>query len=146
MTYHCGTSARITTSRSGDARLEALRRHFEREAIDRAVHYGRTIRVAPYTLTMPGAERCADLEPIETYVGARGWLRTRSTFGDIGQPLPIARRSGFGAACKYAAQGSAEGIIAIGRPAITLDNDAYRDVLEFLNERAVFLTFLSQDS
>ncbi|MER5880677.1 hypothetical protein ABT119_32765 [Streptomyces sp. NPDC001910] len=106
------------------------------------MHYVRTIRVAPYTLTMPGAERCADLELIETYVRAQGWLPTRSTFGDIGQPLPITRRSGFGAACKYAAQGFAEGIIAIGRPAITMDNDAYRDVLNFLNERALFLTYL----
>ncbi|MFD6294252.1 hypothetical protein ACFWFU_05515 [Streptomyces sp. NPDC060235] len=110
------------------------------------MHYGRTIRVAPYTLTMPGAERRADLELIETYVRSQGWLPTRSTFGDIGQPLPIARRSGFGAACKYAVQGFAEGIIAISRPAITMDNDAYRDALDFLNERAVFLTYLSQDS
>ncbi|MEU0786692.1 hypothetical protein ABZ341_34630 [Streptomyces sp. NPDC006173] len=113
----------------------------------RAAHYGRAIRVAPYTLSAPGAERRADLGLIAAYVRAQGLFSTRSTFGDIGQPLPIARRSGFGAACKCAAQGFAEGIIAIGRPAITMDNDAYRDVLDFLNERAVFLTYLPcQDS
>ncbi|MFD0542198.1 hypothetical protein ACFQ1B_02440 [Streptomyces mexicanus] len=55
---------------------------------------------------------------------------------------PLAQRSGFGAACRYAAQGFAHGILAIARPAITTDDDAYLEILEYLHARGVFLAYL----
>jgi hypothetical protein len=102
----------------------------------------RTVRVAPYVLVQPGGERRADLALIEEYAAGLGWHVTSSSFADAGQPLPLAKRAGFGAACCYAAQGYANGILAIARPAITTSDEAYAQILEHLHERQVFLAYL----
>ena len=142
MTTYRGHPALADTHLPGDPRLEALRRQYQREITDSAAHFGRTVRVAPYILAAPGAERRADLELIQAHAQRMGWQVTRSSFADVGQAPPIAERFGFGEACRYAAQGFAHGIIAISRPAITTHNDAYADVLEHLHMRGVFLAFL----
>ncbi|MET7600914.1 hypothetical protein ACWERY_40090 [Streptomyces sp. NPDC004082] len=60
----------------------------------------------------------------------------------MGQPPPLAERPGFAAACRYAAQGYAHGILAIARPALTTDDETYARVLAHLYVRCVFLTYL----
>ncbi|CAM5475548.1 MULTISPECIES: hypothetical protein [Streptomyces] len=124
------------------ARLEALRREYMGQIVAIAARQGRPLRVAPYALAQPGAEQHADLEQIAEYATARGWKVTSSTFADMSQPLPLTQRPGFGAACRYAAQGFADGILAIARPAITTDNETYSLVLEHLHDRDVFLAYL----
>ncbi|MET7919699.1 hypothetical protein ABZU45_28210 [Streptomyces avermitilis] len=98
--------------------------------------------MAPYILTPPNPERREDLALIEAYAAQMGWRVTSSSFADIGQPQPLRERPGFGAACRYAAQGYAHGILASARPAITTDSEAYVHVLEHLYARAVFLAYL----
>ncbi|WP_316762533.1 hypothetical protein [Streptomyces herbicida] len=124
------------------ARLEVLRRGYMAQIIAAAARHGRPVRVAPYALTQPGTERHADLERIERYAAGRGWQVTRNTFADMGQPPPLEQRVGFDAACRYAAQGYAHGVLAIARPALTTDNDSYAQVLEHLQVRGVFLACL----
>ncbi|MFJ3229045.1 hypothetical protein ACIPJS_37635 [Streptomyces sp. NPDC086783] len=101
-----------------------------------------SVLVAPYVLTQPGAERIADLHLIRQHAEQAGWQVTPSTFADIGQPPPLAQRSGFAAACRYAAQGHAHGILAIAQPAITTDPQTYAYVLDHLGRRGVFLAYL----
>ncbi|MBL1109420.1 hypothetical protein JK361_33390 [Streptomyces sp. 5-8] len=124
------------------ARLDALRQDYMDEAIAAVTRHDRAVRVAPYVLAPPGAERHADLELIARYAAAAGWQVARSSFADTGQPLPLAERPGFTAACQYAAQGYADGVLAIARPAITTDDDSYARVLEHLHNHGVFLAFL----
>ncbi|MEV0186488.1 hypothetical protein AB0I54_45930 [Streptomyces sp. NPDC050625] len=128
--------------RAHAARLEVLRRKYMAHIIAAAACHGRPVRVAPYTLTQPGAERHAGIELIEKYAAGMGWQVTRSTFAAMGQPSPLAQRAGLGAACRYAAQGYAHGILAIARPALTTDNEAYAQVLEHLHVRGLFLAYL----
>lgn len=123
-------------------RLDTLRQQYMLQIIDSAARNGRPVRVTPYVLAQPGPERHADLEFIEQHAARVGWQVTASTFADLGQSPPLAQRPGFGAACRYAAQGYAHGILAIARPAITTDNDSYSRVLEHLRERGVFLAYL----
>ncbi|MFI9155737.1 hypothetical protein [Streptomyces sp. NPDC053367] len=104
--------------------------------------HGRRLRVAPYVLVQPGAERRADLETIARYATEQGWQVSSRTFADMGQPRPLAERPGFTEARRYAAQGFADGILAIARPAITTDNDTYVRVLKYLYQRQVFLAYL----
>ncbi|MBG7704815.1 hypothetical protein HCJ76_43840 [Streptomyces sp. MC1] len=124
------------------ARLEVLRREYMGRIAAAIARQGRPLRVAPYVLAEPGAERQADLEKIAEYATATGWKVTSSTFADLGQPLPLPQRPGFEAACRYAAQGFAHGILAIARPAITTDNETYSLLLEYLHARSVFLAYL----
>ncbi|MFF0001137.1 hypothetical protein [Streptomyces avermitilis] len=112
-----------------------------RQVIADATRHG-LVRVAPYVLAPPNAERREDLALIEAYAAQMGWRVTSSSFADIGQPPPLGERPGFGAACRYAAQGYARGILAIARPAITTDSEAYTHVLEHLYARGVFLAYL----
>ncbi|MGW3633475.1 hypothetical protein ACWD7F_25525 [Streptomyces sp. NPDC005122] len=139
MTTPNGRLAPPETIRPKNARLEILRRRYEREVVESA---RRVVRVAPYVLVGPGAERRADLDLIEDHVRARGWHITRASFADVGQAPPITQRSGFGEAFVFAAQGFAHGIVAIGREAITTDDAAYEHVLDELGAHGVFLTFL----
>lgn len=124
------------------ARLEALRREYMGQIIAVTARQNRPLRVAPYVLAQPGAERRVDLELITEYAAEMDWQVARSSFADLGQPLPLAQRPGFTAACRYAAQGYAHGILAIARPAITTDDDSYAQVLEHLHRRRVFLTYV----
>ncbi|MGW4518792.1 hypothetical protein ACWEO4_44505 [Streptomyces sp. NPDC004393] len=124
------------------ARLEALRREYMAQIIAIAARHRRAVRVVPYMLAQTGPERRADLELIEQYAAQMRWKTTRTTFADMGQPPPLDQRPGFAAACRYAAQGYAHGILAIARPALTTDNDSYARVLDHLHERGVFLTYL----
>ncbi|MFF7977338.1 hypothetical protein [Streptomyces sp. NPDC007905] len=124
------------------ARLEALRREYTAQIIAIAARNRRTVRVVPYVVAQTGSERRADLELIEQYATQMRWKTTRTTFADLRQPLPLDQRPGFAAACRYAAQGYAHGILAITRPAITTDNDSYAHVVEHLRERRVFLAYL----
>ncbi|WEO92669.1 hypothetical protein A6P39_000145 [Streptomyces sp. FXJ1.172] len=112
------------------------------QIIAKAAAHRRTVRVAPYVLALTGDERRADLDLIVKYAEESGWQVTRTTFADMAQSPAITRRPGFGAACRYAAQGYAHGILAIARPAITTDNDAYAAVLEHLHVRGLFLGYL----
>lgn len=122
--------------------LEARRREYMTEVINDAHRRGRQVRVAPYVLADPGPIREADFETIARYAERQGWLVTESTFADVGQPPRLAQRSGFAAACRYAVQGFAHGILAIARPAITTDDDAYLEILDHLHPRGVFLAYL----
>lgn len=79
---------------------------------------------------------------IEAHARRLGRQITPSTFGDIGQVPALTERSGFDAACRYAGQGFAHGIVANNRAAITTHNDAYAHVLHHLHLRGVFLTYL----
>ncbi|MEU6593279.1 hypothetical protein ABZ923_29320 [Streptomyces sp. NPDC046881] len=124
------------------ARLAVLRREYMGQILAAAARQNRTPRVAPYVLAQPGAERRADLEQVAGYAAEMGWQVARSSFADVGQPLPLVQRPGFTAACRYAAQGYAHGILAIARPAITTDDDSYARMLEHLRERGVFLAYL----
>ncbi|MCX5182628.1 hypothetical protein [Streptomyces sp. NBC_00268] len=126
----------------GDARLEGLRRQYQREVTEAVARLGRPVRVTPYVLAAPGAERQADLDLIGAHVHRLGWQITRSSFADIGQAPPIEDRTGFGEACRYAAQGFAHGIVAISRAAITTHNDTYAHLLDELHRRRVFLAYL----
>ncbi|MFJ5779991.1 hypothetical protein [Streptomyces sp. NPDC093094] len=123
-------------------RLELLRKQYMSEITATVARHGRRLRVAPYVLVQPGAERHADLETIATYATAQDWQVSSSTFADMGQPRPLVERPGFTEACRYAAQGFADGILAVARPAITTDNDTYARVLEYLHQRQVFLAYL----
>ncbi|MFF8431058.1 hypothetical protein ACF07Y_39175 [Streptomyces sp. NPDC016566] len=100
------------------------------------------MRVAAYVVTPPGEERQADLKLVSRYALLLGWGLASSTFADVGEPPPLAQRPGFQAACRYAAQGYAHGILAIARPAIATDNDTYARVLEHLFHHSVFLDYL----
>ncbi|MGW3669271.1 hypothetical protein [Streptomyces sp. NPDC005141] len=142
MSTPSGHPALFATARPEDARLESLRSRYEADTIAGARRAHRTVRVAPYVLAAPGTELGADLELIEAHVHGKGWHVTRSSFGDAGQAPAIGQRSGFAEAFVYAAQGFAHGIVAIGRAAITTDNEAYADVLEQLHRRGVFLAYL----
>lgn len=124
------------------ARLEALRREYMGQILAAAARRNRTPRVALYVLAQPGAERRADIELIAGYAAEMGWKVARSSFADMGQQLPLVQRPGFAAACRYAAQGYAHGILAIARPAITTDDDSNARVLDHLRERSAFLTYL----
>ncbi|MET7606067.1 hypothetical protein ABZS96_26865 [Streptomyces avermitilis] len=95
-----------------------LRREYMRQVIADATRHT-LVRVAPYVLAPPNAERREDLALIEAYAAQMGWRVTSSSFADLGQPPPLGERPGFGAACRYAAQGYTRGILAIARPAIT---------------------------
>jgi DNA-binding transcriptional LysR family regulator len=112
------------------------------ELIADAARRGHKVRVAPYVLAHPGPERRTDLDLIRRYTGEVGWQVTLSSFADVGQPPPLTERPGFTAACRYAAQGYAHGILAIARPALTTDDDTYARVLDHLYVRRVFLTYL----
>ncbi|WP_432190503.1 hypothetical protein [Streptomyces sp. Tue6028] len=143
MTRHSRHQALSTTAPPGDTRLETLRRQYQREITDSAAHHGRPVRVAPpYVLAAPGAGRHTDLQMIEAHARRLGRQVTRSTFADIGQVPALTQRSGFDAACRYAGQGFAHGIVANNRAAITTHNDAYAHVLHHLHLRGVFLTYL----
>ncbi|MEU1466047.1 hypothetical protein ABZ467_36550 [Streptomyces sp. NPDC005727] len=124
------------------ARLETLRREYMAQIITHAARHRRAVRVVPYVLAPTGPERRADLELIEQYAAQMRWKMTRTTFADLGQPPPLEERPGFAAACRYAAQGYAHGILAIARPALTTDNDTYARVLQHLHTRGLFLTYL----
>ncbi|MGW3668572.1 hypothetical protein [Streptomyces sp. NPDC005141] len=141
MTTPSGYPALSATPRPQDVRLEILRRRIQADIIARARRAHRTVRVAPYILAGPGAERRADLELIQSHVHRMEWHLTRSSFADVGQAPAIGQRTGFTEACLYAAQGFAHGIVAIGRAAITTDNAAYADVLEQLHHSGVFLSY-----
>ncbi|MET8292090.1 hypothetical protein ABZV80_44340 [Streptomyces sp. NPDC005132] len=122
-----------------DNRLETLRCSYEQQVIEKARH---TVRVAAYVLASSVAERRADQELIEAHVRGQGWNLALTSFWDFGQAPVITERTGFGEASRYAVQGFAHGIVAIGRPAITTDNVVYEELLHFLGTRGVFLTFL----
>ncbi|WP_405863454.1 hypothetical protein [Streptomyces sp. NBC_00005] len=124
------------------ARLEVLRREYMAQIIAVALRRGRPVRISPYVVAQPGGQRQADLELIRTYAAEMGWQLTRSSFADVGQPPPLVQRAGFGAACRYAAQGYAHGILAIARPALTTDNESYAHLLERLHHRGVVLAYL----
>ncbi|MFF7975781.1 hypothetical protein [Streptomyces sp. NPDC007905] len=124
------------------ARLEALRREYMAQIIAIAARNRGTVRVVPYMLAQTGSERRADLALIAQYATQMRWKTTQTTFADLGQPPPLDQRPGFAAACRYAAQGYAHGILAIARPALTTDNDTYARLLEHLHTRGVFLTYL----
>ncbi|MFJ9718170.1 hypothetical protein ACIRPQ_19865 [Streptomyces sp. NPDC101213] len=124
------------------AHLESLRRDDMLEITATAVGCGRTVQVAPYVLAHSSAEQREDLELITAYAAEVGWQVTRSTFADVGEPPPLAARSGFGAACRYATQGYAHGILAVARPTLTTDDDAYAQVIEHFYVRGVFLAYL----
>jgi hypothetical protein len=119
-----------------------LRREYMASVMADVARRDRPLRVASYVLVQPGAERRADLETIAEYAAGMGWQVASSTFADMGQPLPLVERPGFTQACRYAAQGFADGILAIARPAITTDNDTYARVLDHLYQRHVFLAYL----
>ncbi|WP_030338434.1 hypothetical protein [Streptomyces sp. NRRL S-1022] len=123
-------------------RLEVLRTEYMGQIAAAAIRQGRPLCVVPYVLAQPGAERHADLGLITSYATRMGWQVAFSSFADIGQPLPLTRRPGFTAACRYAAQGYAHGVLAIARAALTTDDDSYARVLEHLRERQVFLAHL----
>ncbi|MET8412551.1 hypothetical protein ABZV34_31445 [Streptomyces sp. NPDC005195] len=123
-----------------DERLENLRSAYEQKVIERA---RRTVRVTTYVLASSVAERRADQELIEAHVRGEGWKLALSSFWDFGQAPPVTDRTSFGEASRYAAQGFAHGIVAIGRPAITTDDAAYEELLDFLGSRGVFLAYLS---
>lgn len=142
MTTPSGYPPLAATPRPEDVRLEIVRRRFQLETVATVRAAGRTVRVVPYALAEPGAERRADLELIENHVRSRGWRLAASSFADVGQAPEIGQRSGFTEACLYAGQGFADGIVAISRAAITTDNDTYALLLEQLHHRAVFLTYL----
>ncbi|MEU8951624.1 hypothetical protein [Streptomyces sp. NPDC048489] len=122
-----------------DERLENLRRSYEQQVAEKA---RRTVRVTTYVLASSVAERRADQELIEALVRMRGWKLALTSFWDFGQAPVITERTGFGEASRYAVQGFAHGIVAIGRAAITTDNAAYEELLHFLGSRGVFLAFL----
>ncbi|MFF4977945.1 hypothetical protein [Streptomyces sp. NPDC001083] len=122
-----------------DERLENLRSAYEEKVI---VAARRTVRVTTYVLASSVAERRADQELIEDDVRRRGWKLALSSFWDFGQAPPVTDRTGFGEASRYAAQGFAHGIVAIGRQAITTDNAAYEELLHFLGSRGGFLAYL----
>ncbi|MEU1203524.1 hypothetical protein ABZ446_46050 [Streptomyces sp. NPDC005813] len=142
MTRHSGHRALSTTAPSGDTRLEILRRQYQREIAGSAAHHGWPVRAAPYVLAAPGAGRQRDLEMIEVHARRLGWQVTRRTFADIGQIPARTERSGFDAACRYASQGFAHGIVAINRAAITTRNDVYAHILNHPHLRGVFLAYL----
>ncbi|MGV9565093.1 hypothetical protein [Streptomyces sp. NPDC003480] len=124
-----------------------MRREYMLQVTASATQHGRTVRVAPYGLAQPGAERRPDLERIRAHAETMGWQVTSSSFADVGQPPPLAERPGFGAACRYAATGFAHGILAIAWPAITTDNETYAHVLDHLYGRCAFLAYLpAEDS
>ncbi|MET9734748.1 hypothetical protein ABZZ79_30150 [Streptomyces sp. NPDC006458] len=124
------------------ARLEILRKEYmDQIAADVALR-GRPLRVASYVLAQHGDQRRADLTLIAEHAAEMGWQVASSTFADAGQPLPLLERSGFTEACRYAARGFADGVLAIARPAITTDNDTYARLLERLYQRHVFLAYL----
>ncbi|MGW1801563.1 hypothetical protein ACWCQN_38010 [Streptomyces sp. NPDC001984] len=123
--------------------LEELRRDYMLQIISGAVGRASPLRVAPYVLAHTVAERRDDLALIESYaVDEMGWQVTACSFADAGQPPPLERRRGFEEAWRYAAQGFADGILAIARPAITTDAEAYARVLDRLYSRRLFLAFL----
>ncbi|MET8411797.1 hypothetical protein ABZV34_27500 [Streptomyces sp. NPDC005195] len=122
-----------------DERLENLRRSYEQQVAEKA---RRTVRVAAYVLASSVAERRADQELIEAHVCTLGWKLALTSFWDFGQAPSITERAGFAEASRYAVQGFAHGIVAIGQPAITTDNAVYEELLHFLGTRGVFLTFL----
>ncbi|MEU1533945.1 hypothetical protein [Streptomyces fagopyri] len=123
-----------------DARQENLRSAYERKVIEAA---RRTVRVTTYVLASSVAERRADQDLIEAHVRGRGWKLALSSFWDFGQAPPVTDRIGFGEASRYAAQGFAHGIVAIGPQAITMDDATYEELLHFLGSRGVFLAYLS---
>ncbi|MET7600489.1 hypothetical protein ACWERY_29805 [Streptomyces sp. NPDC004082] len=122
--------------------LEGLRQQYEDEVLQRIGEAGRVPCVAAYVLARPGFERHADLDLIRQHAATVGWRVAGSSFADVGQPPPLAQRPGFAAACRYAVQGYAHGILAIARPAITTDDDTYAQVLEHLHARSLFLAYL----
>ncbi|MFE5142975.1 hypothetical protein ACFRDV_35895 [Streptomyces fagopyri] len=122
-----------------DERLENLRSAYEEKVIEAA---RRTVRVTTYVLASSVAERRADQELVEAHVRGQGWKLALSSFWDFGQAPPVTDRTGFGEASRYAAQGFAHGIVAIGRQAITTDNATYEELLHFLGSRGVFLAYL----
>ncbi|GHE38249.1 hypothetical protein [Streptomyces griseoaurantiacus] len=133
----------LTSLRSSlrTARLEGLRCEHRAAILGRLEASGRPVRVAAYVLAGPGRERQADVELLARYAERMGWKVAGSSFADVGEPPPLAGRAGFAAACRYAAQGYAHGILALARPALTTDNDAYAHVLEYLHTRGVFLDY-----
>ncbi|MET8413212.1 hypothetical protein ABZV34_35070 [Streptomyces sp. NPDC005195] len=123
-----------------DERLENLRSAYEHNVIEAA---RRTVRVTTYVLASSVAERRADQDLIQSHVRARGWKLALSSFWDFGQAPPVTDRTGFGEASRYAVQGFAHAIIAIGPQAITTDDAMYEELLHFLGSRGVFLAYLS---
>lgn len=128
------------------ARLEVLRREYMNDIVARSARVRRSVRITSYVLAESGEERRADLELIRAHAVTLGWKIASTTFADMGQPPPLIQRTGFGAAVRYAAQGFAHGILAIARPALTTDDEAYAEVLEYLYQRGVFLAYLPAEA
>ncbi|MFH8772039.1 hypothetical protein [Streptomyces sp. NPDC017958] len=123
--------------------LEQLRRDYMLQIIADSASRRSPLRVAPYVLAHTVTERREDLALIKSYaVDEMGWQVTDCSFADAGQPPPLEARRGFEEAWRYAAQGFAHGILAIARPVITTDAEAYGRVLEHLYSRRLFLAFL----
>ncbi|MFJ9729457.1 hypothetical protein ACIRP3_42675 [Streptomyces sp. NPDC101209] len=122
--------------------LEVLRREYMNDIIARAARAHRSVRITSYVLADSGEERRADLGLIRAHAVTLGWKVAPTTFADLGQPPSLTQRPGFGGACRYATQCYAHGILAIARPALTPDDEAYTHVLEYLYHRGVFLAYL----
>ncbi|MFF7130450.1 hypothetical protein [Streptomyces sp. NPDC008240] len=132
-----------TSALASPGGLEELRRDYMLQIISDAVGRGSTLRVVPYVLAHTVAERREGLALIKAYaVDEMGWQVTGRSFADGGQPPPLECRRGFEEAWRYAAQGFADGILAIARPAIATDAEAYAGVLNLLYSHRLFLAFL----
>ncbi|MGY4934836.1 hypothetical protein ACWD7T_27740 [Streptomyces sp. 900116325] len=126
---------------SSSARLSALRRSFYDEGIAAQAAQGRRVKVATYVLAGIGTDVDAMHQALGVYAGRMGWRVSTQSFTDDPRGCPPEARPAFRAACRYAASGFADGVLALDRFALPPSDEAYESWLRWLHDRMSFIAF-----
>ncbi|MET8518248.1 hypothetical protein [Streptomyces sp. NPDC005077] len=126
---------------SSSSRLSALRRSFYEEGIAAQAEQGRRVKVATYVLAGIGTDVDAMHQALGVYAGRMGWRVSTQSFTDDPRGCPPEARPAFRAACRYAASGFADGVLALDRFALPSSDEAYESWLRWLHDRMSFIAF-----
>ncbi|MER6074657.1 hypothetical protein ABT187_38755 [Streptomyces sp. NPDC001817] len=124
-----------------DARLIALRHSVFEDALA-AIKPGRPVKVATYVFADRGVDADALHDRLAEHARDRGWTVHRERFTDqpptLGQPNA---RPQFNLACRHAASGFVDGVLATSRGAMP-STEAYESYLNWLHRHHAFIAFL----
>ncbi|MFC9534441.1 hypothetical protein ACFT38_28440 [Streptomyces sp. NPDC056975] len=127
---------------TADGRLENERRKIQDGALGR-IRAGRAVRVATYVYATPGVEADACHALLAAYAVSRGTDHAPRPFTDRPEPAPtLPSRPQFALACRWAASGFADCVLAIDRPSVASDGATYEAYLSWLSRHNACLAYL----
>lgn len=135
----CDNAPRLRPSSS--SRLSALRRSYYEEGVAARTQQGRQVKVTTYVLATIGTDVDAAHEALGAYAVHMGWRVGTQTFTDEPPGGPTEARPAFNEACRYAASGFVDGILALARSTLTPSDEAYESYLRWLHDRLSFIAF-----